>query len=1030
MEHSVVALERRRSLPLRRSPLRALAGLIATAVSAFAPGGGVLHAQSSGTIAGTIVNERSGAPISDAQIAVEGRNTGATSDAAGRFRIVGLTGSGEVQLSVRRIGFQSRTVNATIGADNVRIGLTERAMELSSVVVTGTAGIAEKRAIGNAVTTVNAADVVATQPVNSFQELLNGRASGVSIVASSGQVGTGSRIRVRGASSLSLSSDPLIYVDGVRVDNTQASGPANQAFGSASISRWNDFSPDDIESIEVIKGPAAATLYGTEASNGVIQIITKKGASGRSVWNLVARGGTSWVPNWLTRFEDNYGTVPRAGSATALDTVSISTKQLNDSLNANFGHDIFQVGQLRDVQLSLSGGTQAIRYYTAGGYEENSGAERVNRLRRTNLRVNLQANPSPAFDLQASLGYTTGRTYLPYEAGGGGATWATYYASPSFLYGGVGVDGRAPNNPQLGFRSGPPDIYYQAYDIFQDADRFTSSFQIANRPTSWLNHRLIVGLDRLAENNEERTPRNDIIGAKYASFAGSGPPTSGGISASMRDVTVTSYDYVANASFSLTSSLKSVTSGGGQIYMRQSRLRGISGSTFPAAGLTSIASASIRNVGTDELFQNNTVGAFAQQQVVWNDRLFLTGAIRTDDNSAFGTNFDAVTYPKLSASWVISDEPGLHVPAMFNQLRLRSAYGASGLQPGAFDAIRTYTAAGGFLTPSSAGNPNLGPERSTELELGLDAGMWDDRVSLELTYFKGSTKDAILSRQAPPSDGFPGFQLFNAGQVDRSGLEWIVRAQPIRGERLAFDLTLSGSNNSYNIASLGTGTDFVSLSSNVGHRVGYAPGAWWDRRIVSADYNAATKRATNLLCDDGKGGTVACASAPRVFLGNSVPTSEGSLTAGLTLFGNLRINGFFDWRGGYKKLDGNYRVRCGAFVLCRELYYPDEVQDKALLAAVQAGTAYTHHLIHDAGFMRFRELSATYTLPTRFASLARASRASITLAGRNLALWTDFPGIEPEASFNGGSRGGAFGMWEQNVLPQLRQFVATVNLNF
>lgn len=1036
MEQSVRMLARCRTcLPQhRRSPVRMLGMLFAACLMSFKPDRVPLQAQSggqsTGVIAGVVVNDRSGAPVSDAQVAVEGRNVGATTDAAGRFRLVGLTGSGNVELTIRRIGFQSRTMSAAIGATDVRVGLIERAMELTSVVTTGTAGIAEKRAIGNAVTTVNAAEVVATQPVNSFQELLNGRASGVSITASSGQVGTGSRIRVRGASSLSLSNDPLIYVDGVRVDNTQASGPANQAFGSASISRWNDFSPDDIESIEVIKGPAAATLYGTEASNGVIQIITKKGAAGRPVWNLVARGGTSWVPNWLTRFEDNYGTVPRAGSTTALDTVTISTRQLNDSLNARFGNDIFTTGELQDIQLSLAGGGSTVRYYAGGGYEENRGAERVNRLRRMNLRVNVQANPSPSIDLQTSLGYTSGRTYLPYEAGGGGATWATYYASPSFLYGGVGVSTRAPNNPQLGFRSGPPNIYYQAYDLFQDADRFTTSFQIANRPTSWLNHRLILGIDRLAENNEERTPRNDILGATYASFASSGPPTSGSISASMRDVTVTSYDYVANASFSLTSAFKSVTSAGGQIYMRQSRLRGISGSTFPAAGLTSIASASIRNVGTDELFQNNTVGAFVQQQVVWNDRLFLTGAIRTDDNSAFGTNFDAVTYPKLSASWVVSDEPSLSIPSMFNMLRVRSAYGASGLQPGAFDAIRTYTAAGGFLTPSSAGNPDLGPERSTEFEAGLDAGMWNDRLAIELTYFKGNTKDAILSRQAPPSNGFPGLQLFNAGQVDRNGIEWIVRSTPIRGDRLALDLTLSGSTNHYNIASLGAGTDFVSLSSNVAHRVGYAPGAWWDRRVVSAGYDATTKRATNLMCDDGKGATVACASAPRVFLGNSVPTSEGSFTAGLTLFGNLRINSFLDWRGGYKKLDGNYRVRCGAFVLCRELYYPDEVEDKALLGAVQAGTAYTHHLISDASFMRLRELSATYTLPARFASTLGASRASVTIAGRNLALWTNFPGIEPEASFNGGTRGGAFGQWEQNVLPQLRQFVATVNFNF
>lgn len=997
--------------------------------ASLAPGAAAL-AQGTGSVAGTVVNDKNGSPIGDAQIMVEGRNIGTTSDNAGRFRLAGLTGTGQVQLTVRRIGFQPRTVGANIGDANVRIALSERAMELTSVVVTGTAGVAEKRAIGNAVSTVNAAEVVATQPVNSFQDLLNGRASGVSIVASSGQVGTGSRIRVRGASSLSLANDPLIYVDGVRVDNTQASGPANQAFGSASISRWNDFNPDDIESLEVIKGPAAATLYGTEASNGVIQIITKKGAAGRPVWNVTARAGASWVPNWLNRFEDNYGTVPRAGSATALDTVTISTKQLNDSLNARFGNDIFTTGQLQDIQMSVSGGTNAVRYYVGGGYEENQGAERVNRLRRTNLRVNLQANPSPSIDVQTSLGYTTGRTYLPYESGGGGATWATYFSSPSFLYGGVGVSSRNPNNPQLGFRSGPPNAYYEAYDIFQDADRFTGSFQFTNRPTKWLNHRLIVGLDRLAENNEDRTPRNDILGATYASFAGSGLPTAGGITASTRDVTLTSYDYVANADFQLSSSLKSVTSAGGQIYLRQTRFRSISGSTFPAVGLTSIASAAIRNVGSDELTQNNTVGAFVQQQFVWNDRLFLTAAVRTDDNSAFGTNFDAVTYPKLSASWVLSEEPSLPIPAFINQLRVRSAYGASGLQPGAFDAIRTYSASGGFLTPTSAGNPDLGPERSTELELGFDAGLWNDKVGLEVTYFNGSTKDAILSRQAPPSNGFPGLQLFNAGQVDRSGLEWLVRGTPIRRENVSLDLTLSGSVNSYNIASLGAGTDFVSLSSNVGHKVGYAPGAWWDRRIVSADYNTTTKRATNLLCDDGNGGTVACASAPRVFLGNSVPTQEGSFSAGLTLFKNLRVNAFVDWRAGYKKLDGNYRVRCGAFVLCRELYYPDEVQDKAQLAAVQAGTAYTHHLIHDASFARFRELAATYTLPNSIARRVGASRASITVAGRNLGLFTNFPGIEPEASFNGGTRGGAFGQWEQNVLPQLRQFVTTVNFNF
>ena len=982
-------------------------------------------AQGAGSVAGTVVSERSGSPVRDAQVTAEGQAGGTTTDAAGRFRLGGLPSSGQVRITVRRIGMQPKTLSVMIGSTNTRIALAERAMELTAMVVTGTAGVTEKKAIGNAVTTVSASEVVATQPVNSFQDLLNGRASGVSIVASSGQVGTGSRIRVRGASSLSLSNDPLIYVDGIRVDNTQASGPTNQAFGSASISRWNDFNPDDIESIEVIKGPAAATLYGTEASNGVIQIITKKGAAGRPVWNLTGRMGSSFLPNWKTRFADNYGTIPRAGSATALDTVTISTLQLNDSLNSRFGNDIFSNGSLQDLQMSVSGGTSAIRYYVGGGYEENQGAERVNRLRRTNLRANIQANPSPKFDVNTSLGYTTGRTYLPYESGGGGATWATFFSSPSFLY-----NGRNTGNAQLGFRSGPPNVYYEAYDVFQDADRFTGSFQFTNRPTSFLNHRLILGIDRLAENNEDRTPRNDILGATYASFAGSGPPQSGAIFVSTRDVNYTTADYLANADFNISSSLRSVTSAGGQVYLRRSRLRSISGTTFPAAGLTSIASATVRNVSGDEVFENNTVGGFIQQQFAWKDRLFVTGAIRTDDNSAFGTNFDAVTYPKLSASYVVSDEPGLPIPSLLNQLRVRAAYGASGLQPGAFDAIRTYSAGGGFLTPSSAGNPSLGPETSTELELGFDAGLWNDRIGMEVTYFNGKTKDAILSRQAPPSNGFPGLQLFNAGLVNRNGLEWMVRGSVLNLENVGLDLTLSGSTNTYKIASLGEGTRVVSLSSNIQHVVGYAPGAWWDRRIVSADYDNTTKRATNLQCDNGAGGTIACAQAPRVFLGNSVPRTEGSLSAGLTLFKNLRLNAFVDWRGGYKKLDGNYRVRCGAFTLCRELYYPDEVTDKAKLAAVQAGTAYTYHLIHDASFMRFRELAATFTFPNALASRIGASRASITVAGRNLGLRTDFPGIEPEASFNGGARGGAFGQWEQNVLPQLRQFVTTVNLNF
>jgi TonB-linked SusC/RagA family outer membrane protein len=1018
--------------PLARAVLLAAAAFSpaaapAAAALALVPSRAVAQ---QGVVSGTVVAEGAQRPLADAQVLVEGTTLGGATDANGRFRIAGVSGT-EVRLTVRRIGYRPTTVTARVGDSDLRITLAERAVELNQVVVTGTAGVAEKRAIGNAVSTVKVSDVVATQPVRNVQDLLTGRASGVSVVASSGQVGTGSRIRVRGASSLSLGNDPLIYVDGVRVDNAQATGPTVQAFGSASVSRFNDFNPNDIESIEVIKGPAAATLYGTEASNGVIQIITKKGSAGRTVANAVAKVGGNWLPGWRGGYGYvNYGPVTRAGTTTVLDTVPITIAQLNDSLNSRFGNDIFRTGGLRNMQASLSGGTTALRYYVGLSHDEEEGVERANSLQRTGVRANLTASPWRTVDVTSSLSYVTGRTYLPYESGGGGATWATFFSSPQFLYNNAASATQTTGNPQLGFRSGPPDVYYSAYKNFQGLNRFTSSVNITNRPASWLDHRLILGLDQADEDNQEQAPRNDDLGTRYASFSGLTGANAGGLVVGARGVRYVTADYAFNAKAALPMGWQSVTSAGGQFYGRRTRLRVASASGFPAAGFLALTAGATQRLDQDDLFDNNTLGGFIQEQLIWNDRLFLTGAVRRDDNSAFGTDYPAVTYPKLSASYVLSDEPSLPLPDVLNTLRVRGAFGGSGLQPGAFDAIRTYSATGGLLTPSNAGNPNLGPEKSYETELGLDAGLWQDRLGAELTFYTGYTRDAILSRLAAPSAGFPGQQLFNAGRVDRRGFEWQLRAQPISTPNYTLDLGINGSTTKYEIASLGEGTQTVSLSSNIQHVVGYAPGAWWDRRIVSADYNPTTKRAANLLCDDGKGGTVGCASAPRVFLGNSVPTHEGSFNAALTFLRDFRLNGFVDYRGGYKKLDGNLRVRCGAFTLCRELYYPDEVEDKATLAAYQAGTAYTYHLIKDAKFVRFRELALTYTLPRSLATRIRSSAASITVAGRNLHLWTDYTGLEPEASFNGGTRGGQFGQWEQNVLPQTRSLVATFNVSF
>jgi hypothetical protein len=416
-----------------------------------------------------------------------------------------------------------------------------------------------------------------------------------------------------------------------------------------------------------------------------------------------------------------------------------------------------------------------------------------------------------------------------------------------------------------------------------------------------------------------------------------------------------------------------------------------------------------------------------QEQLIWNDRLFVTGAVRADDNSAFGTNFDVVTYPKLSASYVLSEEPSIPLPV------------ARQLAAAARRLRRQWTAArrlrrdphvrvGGRRRHAPVGRqPGPGPRGELRAgarpRRGLRGRPREHRPDVLQRVHQG--RDPVAS--GPSVGGLPGLQFFNAGRVNRNGLELLLRGHPIRSERFGLELTASGSTNNYEIVDLGAGTNLISVTGQVQHVVGYAPGAWWDRRVVSADRNAAGQ-ATNLRCDDGQGGQVACASAPRVFLGNTVPTREGSLSATLTLLRDLRLTAFFDYRGGYKKLDGNRRARCNLFSLCRENYFPQEF-DAVTLAEVQGGTAFTYNLIQDASFTRFRELSLNYSLPAGLVRRAGVSRAAITVAGRNLGLWTNYGGLEPEASFNGGTRGG-FGQWEQNVLPQTRQFVATLNLSF
>ncbi|MEO8337185.1 MAG: SusC/RagA family TonB-linked outer membrane protein [bacterium] len=955
-----------------------------------------------GAVSGVVVDTRSNELLPGVQVVVTGGTQGAVTDVRGRFRVAGLTGD-SVTLRAARIGYRPVTRRVRVGDANVRFELLASATQLEATVVLGAPVGVQARSIGNVVEHVDAAEIVRSAPVTSVAQLLNGRAPGVVLQNSSGMIGAGPRIKIRGGASLSLSSEPLLYVDGARVDNSVGTGPG------ALVSRLNDIDPATIESIEIIKGPAASTLYGTEASNGVIQITTKRGAGGGgAVISSTIRQGTNWFMNAEDRFPTYFYRDPTSGTVTSGNLLTMERLR---------GTPVLRTGRAQEYALDVRGGGANVDYYAAGAYANNTGIEPTNGEQRANGRVNLGFTPRDSLTITLNQGIVINRTRL--ANGNDGSSVLT-----QALWGGLSLL----NTPTRGFLSTPPEAVWAATERSLDINRYTGSITLNHRPMSWLAHRFTAGLDLTDQTGTVLTPlMGPDLSQFYSNFTASGSKT-----IDRRTTFYTTMDYSATATRSLGSAFSSVSSVGAQFYRKAIRIEALSGQTFPAAGITTIAGAATR-LGSDDIVENTTVGMFVQQQVAWKNRFFLTAALRGDDNSAFGENFNFVTYPKLSASWVVNEEPFFHMPAV-SALKLRAAYGASGKQPDAFAAVRTFgprTGPGGTaaVTPQSIGNPDLGPERGTELELGLDLGLLDDRVSAGATFYNNKTTDAILLRPAAPSNGFPGAQYVNAGEVASHGIELMLRGRAIDRPRFALDLSGTYSTNVSEIKDLGD-LSFIARREISGYKTGYPVDAFFLKRVVSANLTS-TGTAADILCDGGPGvAPMSCSTAPRVYGGRSTPARQATFTSTMTLFSRFRLSGLVDYQGGFKKFNKDYWNRCpwGIDGNCPERVFPEQF-DPVRIAEIQIGDLGTSgSALEDGSFAKLRELSLGYTLPASIVARAGARQGTLSIAGRNLHTWTRYTGFDPEALSSQAFDAERWG--DQGAVPQLAQFLVTLNLTF
>lgn len=1066
---------------MRRDAPRGITFLLAATVLMMLDADPV-SAQTTGSVTGTVRSAATGEPIVAGRVQVLGTARFGITAEDGRFTIAAVP-AGQRNVRVTKLGFSSKEATVLIQEGQtaeLNFDIPVSAIVLGEVIVTGTAGAQEKREIGNSIGKVTVGDQLESAPIANATELLTARTPGLSLMANSGQTGASSNIRIRGAGSLSASYQPVFYVDGIRIESGTVEATSLYQGGTAL-----DFvNPEDIESIEVIRGPAASTLYGADAANGVIQIITKKGSGGRRAhWTVSTEfGENEWVKsvsgdNYTTYRRctvamqnsnsfpgcqvaaGNRDTLPRPwvdrdgtlrSDIPASDIIAIpgsSEFVLKD--DPLFRHPrALRIGGMSDFNASVRGGTGPMGYFLSFNKNDEKGVYYNNFFKRLGGRGNFDVEVAPTLNLNSQVSYT--RTHLQQPLSNN--------ASNGLIRNAMRGRARAQSAPwEAGFLGFSPDVTNE-FDNQNRLERLTLGVTGNWAPFEWFRNKLTLGLDRQSY-IETGFTRQDTTGrAPWGAIAATGE-----IDHEIATLHRWTVDYAGTVGRQLTQAFHSATSAGAQLNARKRREFFAGGEGLVANNLNLVGAAASRDAN-EEISEQTSLGFFFEERLGWRDRLYLTGALRIDDNSAFGSNFSVVVYPKASLSWIVSDEDFFNVP-FTDEVKLRTAWGRAGNAPDPFSADRTFTSGQGVaadalvntLTISAYGNPNLKAETGQELELGFDASVLRGRLGIEFTFYNKQTVDALVTVPDPASTGFTGNHLVNIGEISNKGIELLFTGTPYSSSRFGWDATVAFSTNNNKLVSFNGAREeviFGAFADVQRHREGYPLGGFWAvdvergadgqpvvRQIVAGDTVIV---ATPVLDAPGQFVTVLnkCRWAPSdptwnretdcddIYMGPSRPTREAAFTNIFTVFKDFRIYTQFDYRGGHyqwcascslgTRIDLNtWDVNTGGTALNPGV----TVADVLALRSLQ-----TKSHITKADYLKFRELSLTWSVPPRWTRTMPGSRWAVTLAGRNLGLWTKYKGKgDPEVQFDPRS---PFQMLDYAATPQTRRLTAAFRVNF
>jgi TonB-linked SusC/RagA family outer membrane protein len=1036
---------------------------------------GTAAAQERGTLSGTVVEELTNRPLAGAQIVVVGTDVGTVTGEGGQYTLPNVP-AGRIRLLVQLIGYKPVEREVTMGAgvtESVDFMLTQTAIALDEVVVTGAWVATQKRKLGNTVATINATSFE-NAPVRNLSELLTGREPGVTALPSGGFAGEGARFRIRGSASLSQLNQPIVYLDGVRVTNGGGFAPNVGAGGGGEPSRFDDINPAAIERIEILKGAAAATLYGTEASSGVIQIFTKRGSTGEPRYEVAIEQGFTHYPN---RYEPHAG-FAQSGTQRVTMPGGLVVRSA-DELSRHWGLDIrpfdvfqldlipqlYETGHTTTVTTSLSGGSPLLTYFITGRMANENGpfggrflgpAQDRDESRQVNASLTLF--PRDRLRLRLNTMYTERYHEVPENNNNVyGVLSSLINSRPQAAH--CDASSRATVSPVPGLCTGAGNPWGAASFITtreamqsinnDEVRRFSGSLG-ATWDVMGVTLDGTLGIDVLNQHGVSHLPFHynvdDFTANDVEGFRGVGDLDNRELTSDFR----VSWNRQPNERWSLQTIL------GMQAFFSDRATSGGTGRRFPGEGVV-VLNATAERIAHESFVQTAQLGVFGQEQIGYDDWAFLTLGGRYDKHSAFGESAGAVFYPKASLSLVPSDAFGWS-STMLSSLRVRAAVGRSGRQPSAFARFTTYGAQaselGPGLTPNNLGNQDLAPEVSTEVEAGLELGLFGDRIGLEGTWWRRTVDDVLIERQFPVSGGFTAPQLDNIGTMKAHGFELGARGFVVSTPALQVNLFATASFLRETITDMGgapplkAGGSYPRYRNSV--REGYAPGSFFGAKLLETsgdqfpfDQNNDCRPDTrpqalayfgqprnpdaiNVLVQGGDP-RAACASGDYLghYLGKPMPDWSGSFGSEITLLGNLRVNGLFEFKAGeYFVHDLTTAFRRSHPLIGRNTPLSAAVEATLLDPAsspeerLRAADTWARELralspydglneIFAADYIRWRELSVTYTVPARLAERLGARSLAITAAGRNLALWTRFPGADPDINVIGVARDGS-----------------------